>query len=324
MAEGLKLPVVIPDRLLISPGVWNDNEYSIGELNEAFARTKWDDKTKISLWLNHDDRDASAWVGYVKNPRLLSEGRVLGDLELWDEKTALILTKAMVKFGISAKIMGEENKKTGKMSNFSFENFSVVTVPACNKAYINLAQKDTSSKYLISDIDIDEMLEEDECDKIRDSNRIEKEVKKMGETEEKVEESVEEKAEEVVAEPAEEAEEEKELSEKDMLKELASKFDKLIALLSKKLEEEEAPAEEAPVEEAVEEEAEEESEEEVVEDKELTAVKKELKAIREQLSKPKSRTVKNLSSSTVGESAKFDENEFCKLLGSVDRPMKFA
>ena len=317
MVDKISLPVVIPQRLLISPGVWNNNEYSAKEIGEGFARTEWANKDKISLWLNHDDRNTSAFVGYVKNPTLASEGRVFGDLEIWDEKTAILLTQAMAKFGVSAKIKGEEDKK-GKMMNFTFENFSVVTVPACSEAYINLSKKEEkeelTSKYLINILENEDKL---------DSHTVERglEIDNMAEEEEKKEEVVEEKAEEV-----EEVEEE--LSEKDMLKSLCEKFDKLVNLLSKKeLSEEDEEAEDE--EEKIDPEGdvllpkeEEPTEEVVVENKELTAVKKELAEIKEKLNAPKSKTVRNLSSNTVGENAKYNLDEFCELLGT-DKPMRF-
>ena len=311
-----RMPILIPDRLLISPGVWNDNKYSAKEISDCFARTDWADKDKISLWLNHDDRNASAFVGFVRNPRLESEGRVFGDLELWDEQTATILTDAMAKFGVSAKIAGKEDVKTGKMSNFRFENFSIVTTPACSDAYINLSKKedDTVSKYLISS-----EKEEDnpvlESDLTTDVRRL----KEMGNEEEKKEETVEE--------VKEEAEEIKENS-KELLENLNAKFDKLIALLSKKELAEDEPAEvaeeETPAEEAeVEEPAPEESEELSKDKKELAEVKKELAEIREKLNKPKSKTaVKVLSSSTVGNDLQFNENLFCDFLGTVESPMR--
>ena len=313
-----RMPVLIPDRLLISPGVWNDNRYSAKEINDCFARTDWGDKDKISLWLNHDDRNASAFVGFIRNPRLESEGRVFGDLELWDEQTATILTDAMAKFGVSAKIAGKEDVKTGKMSNFRFENFSIVTTPACSDAYINLSKKedDTVSKYLISS-----EKEEDnpvlESDLTTDVRRL----KEMGNEEEKKEETVEE--------VKEEAEEIKENS-KELLENLNAKFDKLIALLSKKELAEDEPAEvaeeETPAEEAeVEEPAPEESEELSKDKKELAEVKKELAEIREKLNKPKSKTaVKVLSSSTVGNDLQFNENLFCDFLGTVESPMRIV
>lgn len=317
MVEKIELPVVIPQRLLISPGIWNDNEYSANEISEGFGRTNWSDKDKISLWLNHDDRNTSAFVGYVKNPTLASEGRVFGDLEIWDEKTAILLTQAMAKFGVSAKIKGEEDKK-GKMRNFTFENFSVVTVPACSEAYINLSKKETEeklvSKYLLSNAEIDEMLGTDE-DEAED-----KSLSNIDERGLKIDNMAEEvkKEEEVVEEKEEVTEEVTELSEKDMLKSLCEKFDKLVSLLSKKeLSEDEEETEE------VEEKAE-ETEEVVVENKEnkeLIEVKKELAEIKEKLNAPKSKTVRNLSSNNVGD-ANYSIDEFCNLLKS-DKPMKF-
>ena len=269
-----RMPVMVPDRLLISPGIWNDNEYSAEEISDGFAKTDWGDKEKISLWLNHDDRNASAFVGYVRNPRLETEGRVFGDLEIWDEQTARILTEAMAKFGVSAKIAGKEDKKTGKMSDFRFENFSIVTTPACSDAYINLSKKedDTVSKYLISS---DKVEAENISVKEPDSKSDVRRLKEMGEEEKKQEE---------VEEVKEEAEEVKENSEKELLEKLNSKFDKLIELLSKKeLEEEPAEAEseeveepEEPAEEPKEEADEELSKEPVEENKELIEVKKEL------------------------------------------------
>jgi len=416
MVDNISLPVMVPSRLLISPGVWNDNEYSAKEIEDGFARTNWGDKTKVSLWLNHDDRNASAFVGYVKNPTLASEGRVFGDLEIWDEKTAILLTKAMAKFGISAKIKGDEDKG-GKMHNFTFENFSVVTVPACSDAYINLSKKEELiSKYLISNNEIEDMLEPDDIEEQKIEEELlpekvelaevtarEAERKRRGMTpaqfyavprdppsssslpifdkahvqnamarfnqtnfkspaekatakrkitaaankfgiivsdkfkslfdidvrrlkidnmteEEEKEEVVEEVKEEVVEEKVEE-----ELSEKDLLKSLCDKFDKLVTLLSKKLEEEEKPEEvkeEPVVEEPVVEEPVVEPVEEPKVEEELISIKKELAEMREKLNAPRSKTVRNLSSNSVVE-AKFDENKFCDLLETLDKPMRF-
>ena len=311
-----KMPVIVPDRLLISPGIWNDNEYSQEEISDAFSRTNWGDKNKISLWLNHDDRNASAFVGYVRNPRLESEGRVFGDLELWDEQTARILTEAMAKFGISAKIAGKENAKTGKMSDFSFENFSVVTTPACADAYINLSKKedDAVSKYLVFNEKIDGGVSTEESD-------LKKDVRRLKEMEN------EEENKESVVENAEVVEEVKDNSEKNLLQELNNKFDKLIELLSKKELSEDEPEEdtEETVEDATE--AEEEAAVEapvqvVEENKELAEVKKELAEVKAKLNAPKSKTIKNLSSNTVGNDMKYNSDIFCDFLESVNSPMK--
>jgi len=307
----IELPVMIPNKLLISPGIWNDNEYSAKEIEEGFMKTNWNDKAKISLWLNHDDRNTAAFVGYVRNPTLASEGRIFGDLELWDEKTAVLLTEAMAKFGISAKLKGEEDKK-GKMKNFTFENFSIVTTPACSEAYINLSQKEEeikiTSKYLKNENL--EILKKEEFTTQR-NERGSEEMEKLEKETNKIE-----------------AGESKELSEKEMLKALSEKFDKLLELLSKKelqeevegeIEEESSEPESKP-ESKPEEEL---SKKEVSESKELELVKKELAEIKEKLNAPKSKTVRNLSSNTITGNEQYNENVFCDFLKEVDKPMKF-
>jgi len=456
MVDNISLPVIIPDRLLISPGIWNGDEYSAKEISEAFAKTDWGDKDKISLWLNHDDRNTSAFVGYVRKPILASRGRVFGDLELWDEKTATILTQAMAKFGISAKIKGEEDKK-GKMRNFTFENFSVVTVPACSEAYINLAKEEKIvSKYLMSnelkelargegkgiggpkqgdggtdycycpkcnhrekherDTPCNELkcphcgatltgVKPEELSELAEVTGMETERKrrgmspsvfyaaprdppsssalpifdkahvqnamarfnqtnfknsaekatakrkiisaankfgikvsdefkslsdrserrlKMGEKEKEKEEKEEVVEDKVEESTAEDAEENKELSEKDMLKELSIKFDKLISLLSKKLEDEELEDEEpeSKEKEVPLEESEEENKEE--ENKELIEVKKELSEIKKKLDSPKSKTIRNLSSNNIGSEVSYSNEKFANLLSEIDSPMKFT
>jgi len=351
MVEKIDLPVVIPNKLLISPGIWNKNEYSAEELEEAFARTDWDDKKKISLWLNHEDRNTSAFIGYIKNPQLASQGRVFGDLEIWDEKTAILLTQAMAKFGISAKIKGEE-RKDGKMQNFSFENFSIVTEPACSDAYINLSKKEeseyqkTTSKYL-TEFELAKGEIQDEPKEMAEisgmegerkksgmslsgikisedfkslSNNIERRYEKMEERLQDEEDKKKKKDEEdKEKQKPEEKENSKELSERDMLKELSVKFDKLIELLSKKkLEDEEEVSDEPEAEESAEEES------ELKENKELQLVKKELAEIKEKLNAPKSKTIRNLSSNSIGDEAKYDENVFSDFLGNVTQPVKFV
>lgn len=388
----IELPVIIPNRLLISPGIWNDNEYSAEELSNAFSRTEWTNKEKVSLFLNHNDKDAGAFVGYVKNPSL-KLGKIYGDLEIWDEKTAVILTQAKAKFGISAKIKGEESEN-GKMLNFSFENWSVVTTPACSTAYINLSKDDKkiSIQYLISkdtfdsieEIKSEEKMESEMDEELAKITGMETERKKRGMSpgefyavprnppsesalpifdkahtqnamarfnqtdlspaekasakrkiiaaankfgikvsddfkslsdiderglkmaEEKLN-VVEEKKEEVLPVATE-------LSEKDLLKELNNKFDKLIEVLSKKNLKEDEPEEE--------EEKESEEDIELKENKELIEVKKELAEIKKKLETPKSKTV-TLSSNNVGSDAKYSVNDFANFLSSVDKPVKF-
>lgn len=138
--DSLNLPILIRNKELMGPGVWNQTNYTPQEINDAFDRTDWEDKDILSLFLDHKDRETTYWVGWVKNPRKGVDGKVIGDLEIWDENIARKLVQAKAKFGISPKLRGIESG--GSLKNFVFENFSVVTKPACKTAYINLIQKE--------------------------------------------------------------------------------------------------------------------------------------------------------------------------------------
>ncbi|MFW5902407.1 MAG: DUF6582 domain-containing protein [archaeon] len=134
----------IKDQLLMAPGVWNDVEYSAEEIKKAFEKTNWEDKRNKSVIIDHaddDKRDVSVrdWVGWVKNARVEDDGRVYGDIELYDKDMINKLTKAKAKFGISPRIRGKVNEDK-KIYDFSFENFSVVNTPAVKEAYINLSE----------------------------------------------------------------------------------------------------------------------------------------------------------------------------------------
>lgn len=140
MLTSEEVPITIKDKLLIEPGRWNNILYTEKEIRDAFENTDWNDKERTSLILDHDDGINSAvknWVGYVRNTRLIEGGKLIGDLEVWNPLIALYLTKAKAKFGISAKLRGDEDKT--KLRNFTFENFSIVTRPAVRTAYINLS-----------------------------------------------------------------------------------------------------------------------------------------------------------------------------------------
>jgi len=137
----LKVPHIIKNKVLMAPGTWNDMNYTSEDIKQAFENTNWSDKDVCSLILDHADKPLSLkdWVGWVKNPRFdEASGKVLGDLEFYDEN---ILTKVLVagaRCGVSPKVRGDE--MDGFLRNFTFENFSVVTNPAVKKAYINLSE----------------------------------------------------------------------------------------------------------------------------------------------------------------------------------------
>ncbi|MFW6172919.1 MAG: hypothetical protein ACOC5T_04170, partial [Elusimicrobiota bacterium] len=130
--------ILIKDRVLLSPGNWNGLDFKKEEIEKAFQKTDWSNKQNYALIYDHDER-ATNWLGNVKNIRILEDGTLIGDLEVFDRNIGLKLTKGGAKLGISAKLLGMENEK-GEFVNFTFNNFSVVYEPACKKAYINLSK----------------------------------------------------------------------------------------------------------------------------------------------------------------------------------------
>ena len=136
--ENIKIPYVIEDKVLMSPGIWNDFYYSNGAINDAFLKTRWDSKEIRSLYTDHEDNRAKEWIGEVINPRMKGEF-LIGDLVIVDKSVAQKLAYG-AKMGISPKVHGIEDKN--EMIEFEFDNFSVVINPAVKTAYINNAQKE--------------------------------------------------------------------------------------------------------------------------------------------------------------------------------------
>ena len=136
-------PITLKNVLLLSPGKWNDVDYTELEIEKAFHNTDWSDRKFTSLYLDHQDtkeRGVGNWVGYAKNIRLTNSS-LYGDLEVWNPMIGAYLNQAKAKFGVSATLAGRENKRLARMEDFHFESFSIVTDPACKPAMINLADK---------------------------------------------------------------------------------------------------------------------------------------------------------------------------------------
>jgi len=149
LEKDVKLPYVIKDKILMSPGVWNSFFYSTDAIISAFKNTDWEDKEVRSLFLDHEDRNAREWVGEVNNIRLNGEN-LIGDLVIVDKNTAIKLAYG-AKMGISPKVHGGNDD--GKMIDFLYDNFSVVINPAIKTAYINNSQKeDLKSKKPYGDV----------------------------------------------------------------------------------------------------------------------------------------------------------------------------
>lgn len=155
--NNIKLPFIIKNKILMSPGVWNGKHYSINSIQKGFEHTDWDSKEIRSLFLDHEDdnkfpsKAVSNWVGEVQNPRLEGD-EVKGDLHIVDLNTARKLAYG-ARFGISPRLMADEFND--QVSDFQFENFSVVFTPAVKTAYINNSQE------LIEDEEVPKMDKEE-------------------------------------------------------------------------------------------------------------------------------------------------------------------
>jgi len=138
LEKEIKIPYVIKDKILMSPGVWNGYYYSPEEIKTAFENTNWEDKDIRSLYLDHMDgtsqrMGALTWVGEVLNIKLDGE-ELKADLVIVDKPTAIKLAYG-AKMGISPKVHGDDDE--GRMKNFYYDNFSVVINPAIKTAYVN-------------------------------------------------------------------------------------------------------------------------------------------------------------------------------------------
>lgn len=183
------LPILIKGKTLMAPGTWNEILYTAAEIDNAFKNSDFDDKNIISLYANHEDQSVDSWVGYVRNLQLNEGGVVTGDLEVWNPLIGIYLDKAKAKFGISPKLKGFETTD-GKLRNFTFENFSVVTNPAVKKAYINLSELNLQGGKKMSEGNKQVILSENEIE-VEDGDMSPEEIAKK-----KAEDEAKKKAEE--------------------------------------------------------------------------------------------------------------------------------
>jgi hypothetical protein len=156
--ESISLPYVIPNKVLLSEGLWNGYFFSAQDISEAFKLTDWHNKKNFELIKDHADKPLSvdSFIGYVRNMKIAGNGEkdsdgndipmgsLVGDLELWDKDMVIKLALAKAKFGISAKLKGYEEGTNFRIQ--SFANFSVVDNPACKSAYINLSDNGMTSE----------------------------------------------------------------------------------------------------------------------------------------------------------------------------------
>lgn len=138
--DEIKLPFIIKDKVLLAPGTWNDNYYDSDSIKKAFENTDWSNKENRHLYWDHEDKVTKEWIGFLENPRF-DNGKLMGDLALWDKDAAIKVGIAGMKCGVSPKVHGMEDPETKAMSDYTFENFSLVLNPACKISYINLAER---------------------------------------------------------------------------------------------------------------------------------------------------------------------------------------
>src|SRR3990167_8760797 len=132
--------MVLKDRILMAPGVWNNWFYDTDQMTQAFKNTDWENEHNRYLFFDHEDEGTRYWTGMIENPRL-GGSTVIGDLVISNEEVQKAILMG-AKWGISPKIhgLGDERDKTVK--NFSFKNFSFVLDPACKITFLNSEKKD--------------------------------------------------------------------------------------------------------------------------------------------------------------------------------------
>jgi len=190
----VKLPFILKDKILMSPGVWNNFYYSPKTIETIFKKTNWDDVKVRALFLDHIDDRAAEWIGEVMNPRL-ENGNIVGDLAILDKPTAIKLAYG-AKFGISPKVVGEADYNK-RMYDGYFENFSVVINPAVKTTFLNSEIKIKNKGGENMPKTKEEILEEESSKVSEETPKKEETPKEEPKTETKVTENVEELAEKI-------------------------------------------------------------------------------------------------------------------------------
>lgn len=133
LEASVKLPFRIKDKVLMSPGTWNNFYYGAQIIDLAFKNTEWG-PTSRSLFWDHMDDQASEWVGEVDSLKC-ENGNLVGDVIVVDKDLAIKLAYG-AKFGISPKIIGESDYYR-RVQDAHFENFSIVINPAVKTTFLN-------------------------------------------------------------------------------------------------------------------------------------------------------------------------------------------
>lgn len=120
----------------MSQGIWNKTFFSKEEIQKAYENTDWTMRENRNLFLDHEDKKASEWIGEVDNVHFSGE-TLYGDLMISDPVWAPKMKFGKPKFGISPKVIGQFNDEDKSLKNFKYGNFSLVVNPAVKTAFIN-------------------------------------------------------------------------------------------------------------------------------------------------------------------------------------------
>lgn len=161
----VKVPFILKNKRLLSPGVHNGFEYTSNLIRDSVQGTKFT-KDNSYMNLNHEDKSVDKWVGEVKNIYYnSSDGSMYGDLWFMDPMTSLKLMLG-AKFGMSIK--GNGNAFGNKIRSINYENFGVVINPACKTTFLN-SEGDTNTSDVEAEHDIKiQVLNDDRMDEIKD------------------------------------------------------------------------------------------------------------------------------------------------------------
>ena len=195
LEKDVELPFILKDKIIMSPGVWNNYYYSREVVEDAFNATDWDEKERHHLFLDHDHDSTAAWVGKTENIRF--DGmNVVGDLHIVDKPTAIKLAYG-AHWGISPRVITETDEYV--ITSFKFDNNAIVVTPAVKTAWINNVEVSTMAEEEKTDVETTETTEETKTEDATETTEA---------VEEKKEESTEEAAKDAATDKEEEATEE--------------------------------------------------------------------------------------------------------------------
>jgi len=130
----VKIPYVIPNKIIMSPGTWNGNNYSLQTLKNGFERSDFSNKDVRSLFYEHKDDNAKEWIGEVVNPHFVGED-IVADLIFVNKQAAMDVAYG-AKFGISPRLKAFMSSEFD-VEDFEFVNNSLVINPAVKTTFIN-------------------------------------------------------------------------------------------------------------------------------------------------------------------------------------------